>query len=75
MEGMSVRDEARELNGEMVSWRRHIHLHPEVGFDVGDTAAFVVERLKEARAEEVRTGVGKSGVTAMIRGARPGHTL
>lgn len=75
MEGVSVRDEARELNGEMVSWRRHIHLHPEVGFDIGDTVAFVVERLKEAGAAEVRTGVGRSGVTAMIRGARPGRTL
>ena len=75
MGSADLRNEAQALNDEIVSWRRHIHLRPETGFDTTDTAAFVAERLGAVGATEIETGVGKSGVVAMVRGALPGGTL
>ncbi len=60
--------EARELGAEMVSWRRHVHMHPEPSMREHETAAFVAERLREIGADHVREGVGQTGVVALVRG-------
>ncbi|HQO83708.1 MAG TPA: M20 family metallopeptidase [Synergistales bacterium] len=70
-----IKERARALNGEIVEWRRHIHKNPETGFETPMTEAFIVERLREMGIEEIRTGVGKHGVTALIKGERPGRVL
>lgn len=72
---VSVREEAVRLNPQLVEWRRHLHAHPELGFETVDTAAFVVARLKEMGVTEIRTGVAKNGVAAVIRGDLPGKVL
>ena len=59
---------------ELVEDRRELHAHPEVAFEETRTAAFVAERLR-ALGLEPRTGVGRTGVVATIRGARPGRTV
>ena len=51
-------------------WRRHLHAHPELLYDVDQTAAFVAERLREFGCDEVRTGVGRSGVVGVIKGRK-----
>jgi amidohydrolase len=51
-------------------WRRHLHAHPELLYDLDQTAAFVAERLREFGCDEVRTGVGRSGVVGVIKGAK-----
>lgn len=58
----------------VVAWRRDIHAHPELGFSETRTAALVAEHLR-ALGLEVRTGVGKTGVVGVLRGARPGRTV
>ena len=72
---VSVREEAVRLNPQLVEWRRHLHAHPELGFETVDTAAFVLARLKEMGVTEIRTGVAKNGVAAVIRGDLPGKVL
>jgi amidohydrolase len=57
---------------DMTAWRRHLHRHPELGFDLPRTAAFVAERLRAFGADEVHEGIATSGVVAVIRGAQPG---
>ena len=53
---------------EIAAWRRHLHAHPELGYDVHATAAFVADKLRGFGADEVVEGVGRTGVVALIRG-------
>jgi len=59
---------------EMKSWRRHIHQNPELCLDCHETAAFVVERLKEFGVDEISEGWAQSGVVAVIKGRGKGPT-
>ena len=54
---------------EIAAWRRHLHAHPELGYDVHATAAFVAGKLREFGVDEVVEGVGRTGVVGLIRGA------
>ncbi|MCP3717397.1 M20 aminoacylase family protein [Paraburkholderia sp. CNPSo 3281] len=46
--------------------RRHIHAHPELGFEVEATGSLVAERL-ESWGYKVHTGIGRSGIVAQLR--------
>ncbi len=65
---MPVKNRLAEMHGEITKWRRHLHAHPELMYDVHETAAFVVERLKEFGVDEITPGIGKTGVVAVIKG-------
>ncbi len=54
-------ERARGINDQLVSWRREIHMHPELGFQETRTAALVAETL-ESLGYRVQTGVGRTGV-------------
>jgi amidohydrolase len=54
--------------------RRDFHMHPELGFHEVRTAGIVARELQNLGLE-VTTGVGKTGVVALIEGDRPGPTL
>jgi amidohydrolase len=54
------------LAPDLARWRRHLHRHPELGFDVQRTAEFVSSRLKELRLE-IHTGLGRTGVVGILR--------
>ena len=58
----------------MISLRRDIHQHPELGFLEKRTAALVARRLRELRIE-VREGVGQTGVVGVLRGGQPGRVV
>lgn len=60
---MTVIDQARELQKEIVELRRHIHMHPELSFKEHETSKLAAERLKEL-GYDVKTGVGVTGVVA-----------
>ncbi len=53
---------------EMQGWRRHLHQHPELGFDCHQTAAFVAERLREFGVDEIHEGIARTGLVALIHG-------
>jgi amidohydrolase len=59
---------------EMTATRRDFHAHPETAFEEVRTAGIVAERLRSYGLEP-RTGVGKTGVMATIRGGKPGKTV
>ena len=65
---MPIKNRIAELHEEITGWRRHIHTHPELGFDVEDTAAFVTERLAEFGVDEITNGIGRTGVVGVIKG-------
>lgn len=57
-----------EMMPGVIADRRHLHQHPELAFHEYETAAFVAERLAALGVEEIRTGIGKTGVSGLIRG-------
>ena len=59
---------AERLSGQLVKWRRHLHMNPEPSMQEHDTAAFVAERLREIGVDRVMTGIGETGVVGLIRG-------
>lgn len=73
---MTPSEASRLVAEEAKSWRREIHQHPELLFDLPHTAALVAEKLKAFGCDEVVTGIAKSGVVAVIAGKRgPGRTI
>jgi len=63
-----------EMYPRLVETRRDIHQHPELSNEEQRTAALVAERLR-ALGLEVRTGVGKHGVVAVLKGGQPGKCV
>jgi amidohydrolase len=64
-------EDAQALRDEIVSIRRDLHMHPELGFQEVRTARIVAEKLGEL-GYEVATGVGKTGVVGILQGGQPG---
>ena len=72
---MPVVNRIADFAEEMKVWRRHLHQHPELGFDCHETAGFVVERLREFGVDEIHMGIARSGVVAIINGTGQGPTI
>jgi amidohydrolase len=69
---MPVKNRFAELLPEITAWRRDLHEHPEILFDTHRTAATVAEKLRAFGCDEVVTGIGRTGVVGVIKGARNG---
>src|SRR5947199_7616670 len=65
-------DRIADMQAEVAAWRRDIHAHPEILFDVHRTAGSVAEKLKAFGCDEVVTGIGQTGVVGVIRGTGDG---
>ena len=59
---------------QMVELRHQIHQNPELGYEEVATSKLVAEKLR-ALGLEVRTGVAKTGVVAILRGGKPGPVV
>jgi hippurate hydrolase len=67
---MPILDRIAGLHPEITAWRRDLHAHPELLFDVHRTAASVADKLKAFGCDEVVTGIGRTGVVGVIRGRK-----
>jgi amidohydrolase len=65
---------AASIEEKLIAWRRDIHEHPELGDQETRTARLVAEHLR-GLGLEVRTGVARTGVVGILKGARPGRTV
>ncbi|HTS02046.1 MAG TPA: M20 family metallopeptidase [Thermoanaerobaculia bacterium] len=65
---------AAEIDAAAVALRRALHARPETAFEEVETAALAAGRMR-ARGLPVRTGVGKTGVAAVLDTGRPGRTV
>src|ERR1700733_11483367 len=68
---MPIINRVAYLQPDIQAWRRDIHEHPELLYDVHRTAAFVADRLREFGCDEVATGIGRTGVVGVIKGRKP----
>jgi len=64
---MPVLDEIARSHEEMVSWRRDLHAHPELGFAETRTSAVIQERLRSFGVDALHNFNG-TGVVAVIHG-------
>ena len=64
----AVRADIQTLHTQLVSWRRHLHQRPELGFAENLTAQFVSDRLTEWNIKH-ETGIAKTGIVAVIESA------
>jgi amidohydrolase len=69
---MPIVNRVAALHDDIKAWRRDFHAHPELLYDVHRTAASVAEKLKSFGCDEVVTGIGRTGVVGVIRGAKAG---
>ncbi len=67
---MPIVNRIADLHGDIKAWRRDIHAHPELLYEVHRTAATVAEKLKSFGCDEVVTGIGRTGVVGVIRGGK-----
>ena len=69
---MAVVNRIAALASEIATWRRDLHAHPELGFDVQRTAAMVAGKLRAFGCDEVVTRFGRTGVVGVIKGSKLG---
>src|SRR5512143_2869002 len=62
---MDILKQAQALQDRLVSWRRDLHQHPELGFEEEHTAAVVAAELRRL-AFRVQTGVGRTDVVTAL---------
>jgi len=55
---------------EIIGIRRHIHAHPELSMQEHKTAEFIAATLA-GMGLEVKTGVAKTGIIALVKGKNP----
>ncbi|MGB0440663.1 MAG: M20/M25/M40 family metallo-hydrolase, partial [Paracoccaceae bacterium] len=72
---MAIINRIAGFSEDLTAWRRHLHMNPELGLDCHDTAAFVVERLREMGITDIHTGIARTGVVAIIEGKGPGKAI
>jgi len=69
-----IRPAIQGLQSQLVTWRRQLHQHPELGFQEYQTAALVTQLLNQWGIAH-QTGVAKTGIVATIPGERSGPVL
>ena len=60
---MNIRPEIKDIEKNIIDWRRDFHQYPELGFDEHRTSKIIGEALKEMGLAP-QMNVGKTGVTA-----------
>jgi amidohydrolase len=69
-----IDQQARELEPKLIEWRRYFHEHPELSNREVKTSTRIAEQLK-ALGLEVHYPVAKTGVVALLKGAKPGPVV
>ncbi|MDP7716451.1 MAG: M20/M25/M40 family metallo-hydrolase, partial [Candidatus Marinimicrobia bacterium] len=64
---IELRPEIEAISEEIIENRRHLHKYPELGLQEHETAKFISEKLNELGLE-VSTGIGQTGVVALLKG-------
>ena len=62
------------IKQEIIDNRRYFHKYPELSFQEFNTSKVIKQKLEEMEIE-VTSGIAKTGLTGMIRGANKGKTI
>ena len=69
-----IDQKAKAILPKLIEWRRHIHQNPELGNREFKTMEYIANHLKSLGLE-VKTGVAKTGVVAILKGGKPGPVM
>ena len=65
---MRITNRVAAMAEQAGEWRRQIHRHPELGYRETRTAGTIAECLRGFGLDEVRTGIGGTGVVGVLHG-------
>jgi amidohydrolase len=66
---------AEGLRAKLVEQRREFHMYPELSNREEQTSRVIAEKLRALGLDEIKTGVGKYGVVALLKGKLPGGVV
>ncbi len=69
-----IEQEAKAIEPKLIEWRRHFHQNPELSNRETKTGAYIAAHLKSLGIE-VQYPVARTGVVALLRGAKPGPVI
>jgi amidohydrolase len=69
-----IDQEIQKHTAEIIRTRRFLHMNPELGNQEFETANLIASKLLSFGLE-VKTGIAKTGVTGLLRGAEQGLTI
>jgi hippurate hydrolase len=72
---MLVNNRISSLVPEVTGWRHWLHQNPELLFDLPKTQEFILNTLAKIGITDVYTGLGKTGVVAIIEGQQSGPMI
>ena len=71
---LDIKNLSKDIQDEIIFWRRELHQIPEIGFDLPKTMTFVSEQLTNMGIESNKNIVD-SGVVGIIHGSKNGPTV
>jgi amidohydrolase len=69
-----INQSADKIEQKVISWRRDIHEHPELGNNEIRTADIISKHL-QSLGIEIKTGVAHTGVVGILKGGKPGPVV
>lgn len=69
-----IDQKAKAILPKLIEWRRHIHQNPELGNREFKTMEYIANHLK-GLGLDVKTGVAKTGIVALLKGGKPGPVI
>ena len=63
-----------EIVDKIITIRRKIHMHPELGFKEFETSSLIADYLHKLGIE-VKAGIAGTGVCGLLKGTSPGKTI
>lgn len=70
-----LRKQGEALQPDLVAYRRKFHSHPELKMETPWTESQIIEALKDIGIENITSGIGGHGVSALVHGLFPGKCL
>ena len=62
------------IKSDLIKWRRELHQNPEIGLNVPETAAYIINVLRSSHIEILNETPGYT-VIARIRGKNPQNPI
>lgn len=66
---------ANAVEPQVLAWRHHLHQFPELSFQEFQTSKYIADALRTMPGMEVHTGLGGTGIKAVLKGGRPGPVV
>ncbi len=70
-----IAEAAEALKSKLIETRRDFHMHPELSNREARTAQVIAERLRALGFDDVKTGVARHGIVALLKGKKPGPVV